>query len=60
MAHSELLARIPILRTGVRLRQRDLMWKQLCEELGWTFKATALASTKASAKARSRKKEKEL
>jgi len=39
------------------------MWKQICDELGWTFKATALASAKASAKPRqeaSRKTEKKL
>ena len=36
----EILLSVPILQTRLRLRQHDVLWKLLCEELGWSFKKT--------------------
>ena len=36
----ELLHRIPLLKTHVRLKQHDALWCHICEELGWPFKPT--------------------
>ena len=36
----ELLYRIPLLKTSVRLKQHDALWRCICEESGWTFKPT--------------------
>ena len=33
----ELLHRIPLLKTYVRLKQHDALWRHICEELDWTF-----------------------
>ena len=37
---SELLYRVPLLKTSVRLKQHDALWRHICEELDWTFKPT--------------------
>ena len=52
MGQRELLARVPLLRTKLRIRQHDAIWKQLCEELDWTFKRTSFAYVAASSKPR--------
>ena len=36
----ELLYRVPLLKTSVRLKQHDALWRHICEELDWTFKPT--------------------
>ena len=36
----ELLPRIPLLKTSIRLKQHDALWRHICEELDWTFKPT--------------------
>ena len=36
----ELLPRIPLLKTSVRLKQHDALWRHICEELDWPFKPT--------------------
>ena len=40
MSQSELLYRVPLLKTSVRLKQHDALWRHICEELDWTFKPT--------------------
>ena len=35
-----LLPRVPLLRTRLRLRQHDTVWKQMCDKLGWAFQKT--------------------
>jgi len=52
MGQNELLARVPLLRTKLRIRLHDAIWKQLCEELDWTFKRTSFAYVAASSKPR--------
>ena len=52
MGQKELLPRVPLLRTKLRIRQHDTIWKQLCEELDWTFKRTSFAYVAASPKPR--------
>ena len=52
MGQKELLPRVPILRTKLRIREHDFVWKQLCGELGWTFKRTDFAYLAASPKPR--------
>ena len=37
---SELLYRVPLLKTSVRLKQHDALWRHICEELDWAFKPT--------------------
>ena len=39
----ELLPRIPLLKTSVRLKQHDALWRHLCEELGWAFSPTKVS-----------------
>ncbi len=39
MEQTKLLPQIPFLRTRLRLRQRDFIWKKVCDELGWTWKS---------------------
>ena len=36
----ELLHRISLLKTQVRLKQHDAFWRCICEELGWIFRPT--------------------
>ncbi len=36
----ELLHRIPLLKTQVRLKQHDALWRCICGELGWTYRPT--------------------
>ncbi len=33
----ELLHRIPLLKTHVRVKQHDAVWRHICEELDWPF-----------------------
>ena len=40
---SELLYRVPLLKTSVRLKQHDALWRHICEELDWTFKPTKVS-----------------
>jgi hypothetical protein len=41
--HPEFLYRIPLLKTNVRLKQHDALWRHICEELDWTFKPTKVS-----------------
>ena len=52
MKESELLPKVPLIRTIVRLRQHDKIWKGICEELGWSFILTDLNFMRSSAKPR--------
>ena len=36
----ELLHRVPLLKTQVRLKQHDAIWRHICEELDWPFRPT--------------------
>ena len=40
LRQTELLPRIPLLKTSVRLKQHDALWRHICEEPGWPFKPT--------------------
>jgi hypothetical protein len=40
LKQSELLYRVPLLKTSVRLKQHDALWRHICEELDWAFKPT--------------------
>jgi len=42
MDQTELLPKVPLLKTRLRLKQRDSVWKKTCEELSWTLKLTDL------------------
>ena len=44
----ELLPRIPLLKTSVRLKQHDALWRHICEELGWTFSPTKVSKQSSS------------
>lgn len=37
MGHTDLLVRVPMLKTKLRVKHHDQIWKQLCGELDWTF-----------------------
>jgi len=52
MGQKELLSKVPLLRTKLRIRQHDFIWKQLCEELDWNFQLTNFAYAAASPKPR--------
>ena len=45
---AELLPRIPLLKTSVRLKQHDALWRHICEELGWTFSPTKVSKQSSS------------
>ena len=36
----ELLHRVPLLKTSLRLKQHDTLWRDICEELDWAFRPT--------------------
>ena len=36
----DLLPRVPLLKTSLRLKQHDTLWRGICEELGWGYRAT--------------------
>ena len=36
----ELLHRVPLLKTHVRVKQHDAIWRHICEELDWPFRPT--------------------
>ena len=46
VGHTELLHRIPMLRTKLRLNQHDTIWKQICNELDWAFAPTSFNPNK--------------
>ncbi len=52
MKETDLLPKVPLIRTIVRLRQHDHIWKRICEELGWTFKLKELDYMRTSSKPR--------
>jgi len=52
MKETELLPKVPMIRTLVRLRQHDNIWKRICSELGWTFIITNIHFVRSSAKPR--------
>jgi hypothetical protein len=52
MGQTELLPDIPLLRTRVRLRQHDAIWKLLCEELDWKLVPTESSPPKVQRKHR--------
>jgi hypothetical protein len=54
MDQTELIPQVPLLRTRLRLHQHDFIWKKLCDELGWTWEQTEIASTNQSVKPRQR------
>ena len=39
----ELLHRVPLLKTSLRLKQHDTLWRDICEELDWTFRPTKVS-----------------
>ncbi len=61
---TELLPQAPLLRTRLRLRQHDLVWKNICDEIGWPWrqrnKAYANHSGQVQTRARKRKPPQEL
>ena len=36
----DLLPRVPLLKTQVRLKQHDAIWRHICDELDWPFRPT--------------------
>ena len=54
MEQTDLLPQVPLLRTRLRLRQHDLIWKRVCDELGWAWKQTVISYTSQSVKPRKR------
>ena len=36
----ELLPRVPLLKTSLRFKQHDTLWRGICEELDWAFRPT--------------------
>ena len=52
MKETELLPKVPLIRTIVRLREHDRIWKRVCEELGWSFMLTDLHYMRTSSKPR--------
>jgi hypothetical protein len=42
MGETELMGRISLLKTRLRVRQHDAVWRYICEELGWKFIPTSL------------------
>ena len=39
LKQDDLLPKIPLFKK-LRLRQHDALWKKICEELGWGYRAT--------------------
>ena len=39
----ELLQRVPLLKTQVRLKQHDALWRCICDELGWSYRPTKVS-----------------
>ncbi len=42
LQQTDLLPRVPLLKTQIRLKQHDALWRCICEELGWNFRPTKL------------------
>ena len=36
----EIWPRVPLLKTSLRLKQHDTLWRDICEELDWAFRPT--------------------
>ena len=45
MDQTELMQKVPLLRTQLRLRQHDVIWKKVCDELEWTWRPTILSQS---------------
>ena len=45
---AELLPSIPLLKTSIRIKQHDAIWRHICEELGWTFSPTKVSKQSSS------------
>ncbi len=45
LQQTDLLPRVPLLKTSIRLKQHDALWRCICEELGWNFRPTKLNKT---------------
>ena len=56
MDQQELMQQVPLLRTQVRLRQHDVIWKKICDELKWTWRPTILQAPLDKPKRRSTKR----
>jgi hypothetical protein len=37
LGRDEYLEKLPLLKSREKLHQQDLIWKQICDELGWQF-----------------------
>lgn len=37
MGQKEILPRVPMLRTKIRTKDHDKIWRQICDELDWTY-----------------------
>ena len=37
LGHDRLLQHFPLLKSREKLHQQDLIWKAICEELGWQW-----------------------
>ena len=46
MGQDELLPKVPLLKTPLRIRHHDIIWAQICDELNWTFKSTLPPKTR--------------
>jgi hypothetical protein len=40
MGQTELMMQVPLLKTGLRIKQHDCLWNKLCDSLGWSWKPT--------------------
>ena len=40
LKQDELLPKVPLLKTKLRLKQHDALWRKICEELDWGFRPT--------------------
>ena len=52
MGHRDLMKQVPLLRTPLRIKQHDIVWHQICNELGWTYKPTYFNFVRSSTKPR--------
>jgi hypothetical protein len=37
---NELMQKVPMLTTNIRLKHHDILWGYICDELDWPFKPT--------------------
>ncbi len=52
MGQTYMLPQIPFIRTRLHLRQHDVIWMKVCDELGWTWKQTEIAYANQAVKRR--------